>query len=74
MTQLLGNGRNLGSGVQTIWIQILVLPSAGRASSDKLTNLSEPRLPYVQIGENKMHLVELLRLEITYIKHRVSVP
>ena len=72
MTQLMGNGRNLGSGVKMIWIQILVLPFTGWTSLDKLLDLSELWFPYVQVRENKMYLVELLWLEITYIKHTAA--
>lgn len=60
MTQLMGNGKNLGSGVKMIWIQILVLPFTGWTSLDKLLDLSELWFPYVQVRENKMYLVELL--------------
>lgn len=68
MTQLEGKGRNLGSGVKRIWIQILVLPFAGRTYLDKLINLSEPRFPYVKIRENKICPVTLLTLKMLCIK------
>lgn len=67
MTKLVRNGRNMGSGVKMICIQILVLPFAGWTHLDSyLTSLS------LGFGENKMYLIELLRLKIHHIKHIVS--
>lgn len=73
MTQPEGKGKEVG-----LWSYNDLDSNPGSAvcwkDTFKLINLSESQFPYVQIGQNKLCLGELLRLEMIYIKCMVDTP